>query len=695
MKSNKWENKAINLKRSTKRISDFFLNGSKNLKIYQKIVILSMGITITLGVSNLISNNGLSKIVKMFEDYKSLTITADKLNKNLNELYKFRINVAYFLGNQIVRKNSESSAINNLSPEDILDDAKKILEGVELSFDEIVSTTKKEETKQVLMVTKESLEENKKKLILLQNLNKEKNQNTQEILKRNSMLISFIQNGNSKSSEYAKLLEKANIYINNRTKENLLETIEIVNVIEAELNEENLSDSEKEVITYIGFFKRMSLADSEIDTAKFDIQLVGEAITESLLGVHLDSIKEEQDIISNEIITLGKSTVRNMWSILLVAIFISTVISIMIKNSILKPITGLKEKIRQLSEEGGDLTQSLIINSVDEIGETTTYFNKFIYVLKGLIFNIKYLSSNILTENKIIRKSIEEVVNGSQGITKLKESMNTSVNSLVEQSSKVSQTLAATEQISAVSNIMAEDAENSKKIIVDAVKKSKIGAEKLKNLKEKINLINFSVINTNEKIYNMDGFSNSIGSFASTIKNIADQTNLLALNAAIEAARAGEAGRGFAVVAEEIRKLAVKSNAETEKIDDIVLKIKNEVDSVKKANSQVEKNVEEGIELNEIVYNSVSQVNEIIEVINDRIGSIAIAIEESKEATSHISELMSSISNDAEDIKEKEMENFEITSKISDVLEERMSELNSLSEEIEILNEELNKFTTN
>ena len=32
---------------------------------------------------------------------------------------------------------------------------------------------------------------------------------------------------------------------------------------------------------------------------------------------------------------------------------------------------------------------------------------------------------------------------------------------------------------------------------------------------------------------------------------------------------------------------------------------------------------------------------------------------------------------------------------ISNVLEERMTELNSLSEEIEILNEELNKFTTN
>lgn len=48
----------------------------------------------------------------------------------------------------------------------------------------------------------------------------------------------------------------------------------------------------------------------------------------------------------------------------------------------------------------------------------------------------------------------------------------------------------------------------------------------------------------------------SIGSFADSIHNIAARTNLLALNATIEAARVGDAGRGFAVVAMEVKSLA-------------------------------------------------------------------------------------------------------------------------------------------
>jgi methyl-accepting chemotaxis protein len=102
------------------------------------------------------------------------------------------------------------------------------------------------------------------------------------------------------------------------------------------------------------------------------------------------------------------------------------------------------------------------------------------------------------------------------------------------------------------------------------------GADAVRSTVQGMREITDSTVQAAGRVRDLDALSQRIGAVVATIDAIAAQTNLLALNAAIEAARAGAHGRGFAVVAGEVRKLAERSQRETQEIGELVRNIQHE-----------------------------------------------------------------------------------------------------------------------
>lgn len=414
---------------------------------------------------------------------------------------------------------------------------------------------------------------------------------------------------------------------------------------------------------------------------------------------NLDSTKtaltNSFDKIINKQITAAKQTYNNsevvyrnttiaLISLIIICAIMSLILSLIIVRSISIPIKSVTSKLKEISENDGDLTQRINYESKDEIGQLSNSFDLFMNKLHSII-------KEVSTSAEAMNSSTEGLSKATSETTKSLENIS---NTIVEIASSTSDAAAASEETSAGLTEVAKFSESTSLASKNTTENSKKAKETAQDGASKINEIVSSIKEiaaSSEKvsviINELDNSSKKIGDIIEIITSISEQTNLLALNAAIEAARAGEAGKGFNVVADEIRKLADQSNNAANEISKLVkenqLKSASAVTSVEQVEEKVSLGVSKASEVGESIQNIIGNIQNIvseIEQIDDANEQQAQNVKEIEKAINNIAVTSSEIAGGTENISSSIEEQLSTMTEVKKTTENLSEMAKKLSE---------------
>ncbi|MCS4505684.1 methyl-accepting chemotaxis protein [Arhodomonas aquaeolei] len=302
-------------------------------------------------------------------------------------------------------------------------------------------------------------------------------------------------------------------------------------------------------------------------------------------------------------------------AVIVVAIFVA----LLIARYLTRPIVSVTEKMRDIAEGEGDLTQRLPVHGRDEMTDLAEQFNAFVDKVRRAISEVSGTTQQLASS----AEELNQVAAQTQDVVR-------------QQSNETDQIASAINEMTATVQEISRNSGEVETSASQADERARDGNRIVAENRDSMDTLATDIQRTSEAVAKVEARSQEIRTVLDVIYEVTEQTNLLALNAAIEAARAGEQGRGFAVVAEEVRALAKRSNESAVQIREIIDGLTTDtaaaVEIMDRSRERSVRNQERANEAGE----ALRAIEEAVAGIHGQITQVATAAEEQSQVAEEI-----------------------------------------------------------